>query len=369
MIEKSEAESMLSDELEPKPELLVQFVQNTFIPLGEGLEELEQGAVQCLLPTRASKSVLPNQVVPSEDPSVSALAVPPQVEVPDASKRPASGENADGSAPWYLRVQELAHDSLVAATRAQLAKDSKGDPDETCSASSCTEGEPPEVPRNNAQGERTLKCSYEGCSRTFLWHAHLKYHLKTHKNDRSFTCPKEGCGKSFYVLQRLKVHMRTHNGEKPYTCPEDDCGKKFTTAGNLKNHMRIHTGEKPFVCEASSCGRCFTEYSSLRKHMIVHSASALPDDGVEGVPEVLAERSVTTASVLSPSTLEAQPLMMPHNILGAEEDVLSESSLLASGTATTASVVVLPQPHHLVTIASAGHSYEEVVTMLLSEWL
>lgn len=410
MIEKSEAESMLSDELEPKPELLVQFVQNTFIPLGEGFEESEQGAVQFLFPTKASKRVLPNQTVPSEDPSASALSVPTQVEVPDASKRPASGENADGSAPWYLRVQELAHDSLVAATRAQLAKDSKGDADETCSASSCTEGGSPEVPRNNPQGEKTLKCSYEGCSRTFLWHAHLKYHLKTHKNDRSFSCPKEGCGKSFYVLQRLKVHMRTHNGEKPYTCAEGDCGKKFTTAGNLKNHMRIHTGEKPFVCEASSCGRCFTEYSSLRKHMIVHSgekpyqcsicwttfsqsgsrnvhmrkyhnvpapfseqdeaaATALPDDSVEGLSEVLAERSVTAASVQSLSTLEAQPLVMPHNILGAEEDVLPESSLLASGTTTTASVVVLPQPHHLVTIASAGHSYEEVVTMLLSEWL
>lgn len=410
MIEKSEAESMLSDELEPKPELLVQFVQNTFIPLGEGFEESEQGAVQFLFPTKASKRVLPNQTVPSEDPSAFALTVPTQVEVPDASKRPASGENADGSAPWYLRVQELAHDSLVAATRAQLAKDSKGDADETCSASSCTEGGSPEVPRNNPQGEKTLKCSYEGCSRTFLWHAHLKYHLKTHKNDRSFSCPKEGCGKSFYVLQRLKVHMRTHNGEKPYTCAEGDCGKKFTTAGNLKNHMRIHTGEKPFVCEASSCGRCFTEYSSLRKHMIVHSgekpyqcsicwttfsqsgsrnvhmrkyhnvptpfseqdeaaATALPDDSVEGLSEVLAERSVMAASVQSLSTLEAQPLVMPHNILGAEEDVLPESSLLASGTTTTASVVVLPQPHHLVTIASAGHSYEEVVTMLLSEWL
>lgn len=31
----------------------------------------------------------------------------------------------DGSAPWYLRVQELAHDSLIAATRAQLARDAK----------------------------------------------------------------------------------------------------------------------------------------------------------------------------------------------------------------------------------------------------
>lgn len=35
----------------------------------------------------------------------------------------------DGSAPWYLRVQELAHDSLIAATRAQLARDAKASQD------------------------------------------------------------------------------------------------------------------------------------------------------------------------------------------------------------------------------------------------
>lgn len=35
----------------------------------------------------------------------------------------------DGSAPWYLRVQELAHDSLIAATRAQIARDAKANQD------------------------------------------------------------------------------------------------------------------------------------------------------------------------------------------------------------------------------------------------
>lgn len=35
----------------------------------------------------------------------------------------------DGNAPWYLRVQELAHDSLIAATRAQIARDAKASQD------------------------------------------------------------------------------------------------------------------------------------------------------------------------------------------------------------------------------------------------
>uniref|UniRef100_UPI00398E5E21 zinc finger protein 410-like isoform X2 n=1 Tax=Pristiophorus japonicus TaxID=55135 RepID=UPI00398E5E21 len=405
MIEKSETESMLSDELESRPELLVQFVQNTFIPLGEGFEEPEHCAVQCLPPTKASENASDNQSLTFGDHSASDPVVPARAEAPDAGSGTNSGENADGSVPWYLRVQELAHDSLVAATRAQLAKDSKGEPVSSCNAPACKEDVTPDLRHCTPRSEKTLKCSYEGCSRTFLWHAHLKYHLKTHKNDRSFACPKEGCGKSFYVLQRLKVHMRTHNGEKPYTCLEDDCGKKFTTAGNLKNHMRIHTGEKPFVCEAGSCGRCFTEYSSLRKHMVVHSgekpyrcsicgktfsqsgsrnvhmrkyhnvlvpfsdqeeatANALADAGVHNNPEIPTGLSVTTATVAMPASLEAQHLVLPHSILGAEE-VLPESSPSVSSTTTTASVVVLPQPHHLVTIATTGHSYEEVVTVLL----
>lgn len=48
-----------------------------------------------------------------------------QDEVDEAEEEISAGEGADGSAPWYLRVQELAHDSLIAATRAQLAKDAK----------------------------------------------------------------------------------------------------------------------------------------------------------------------------------------------------------------------------------------------------
>ena len=43
----------------------------------------------------------------------------------EAEEEISAGEGGDGSAPWYLRVQELAHDSLIAATRAQLAKDAK----------------------------------------------------------------------------------------------------------------------------------------------------------------------------------------------------------------------------------------------------
>jgi hypothetical protein len=48
-----------------------------------------------------------------------------QDETEDSGNDFLSSENTDSSIPWFLRVQELAHDSLIAATRAQLAKNAK----------------------------------------------------------------------------------------------------------------------------------------------------------------------------------------------------------------------------------------------------
>ncbi|MFT7817366.1 zinc finger protein 410 [Arapaima gigas] len=333
---------MLSDELDSKPELLVEFVQNASIPLGQGLEEsnpketclpllpaaesslcghlqltegsLSHAASPSLSEYEGDPEPLVVQLQPHRGVALSPSPSPPSIlqdlQHPDstsfillnlakglaASSEPlvfiqdeaeqevAAGDSTDGSAPWYLRVQELAHDSLIAATRAQLAKDAKASSSSDHHHTYTSDGPKKEAPPSNERPntEKTLRCTFEGCRRTFTWPAHLKYHLKTHKNDRTFRCCAEGCGKSFYVLQRLQVHMRTHNGEKPFVCTEQGCGKRFTTAGNLKNHRRTHTGEKPFVCEADGCGRSFTEYSSLRKHTLVHSGEKPHQCGICG---------------------------------------------------------------------------------------
>ncbi|XP_059897270.1 LOW QUALITY PROTEIN: zinc finger protein 410 [Gadus macrocephalus] len=179
---------MLSDELDSKPELLVQFVQNASIPLVQGLEDSEsKHCLSLLAPTEVSLCG-PLELTdgrlshePVRSPTLSRLrprrgrvpgvhsplgvrshvsqSPPPilhelqQSDTPSyvllnlakglsASSEPlifsadGAGEEddeggvvgdygIDGSAPWYLRVQELAHDSLIAATRAQLARDAK----------------------------------------------------------------------------------------------------------------------------------------------------------------------------------------------------------------------------------------------------
>lgn len=455
---------MLSDELESKPELLVQFVQNTSIPLGQGLVESEAKDITCLsllpvteasecsrlmLPddtpnhTNSSKEVPSSAVLRSlqvnvgpdgeetraqtvqkspeflstpESPSLLQDLQPSdstsfillnltraglgssaehlvfvQDEAEDSGNDFLSSESTDSSIPWFLRVQELAHDSLIAATRAQLAKNAKTSSNGENAHLGSADGQPKDsgpLP----QAEKKLKCTVEGCDRTFVWPAHFKYHLKTHRNDRSFICPAEGCGKSFYVLQRLKVHMRTHNGEKPFMCPESSCGKQFTTAGNLKNHLRIHTGEKPFLCEAQGCGRSFAEYSSLRKHLVVHSGEkphqcqvcgkTFSQSGSRNVhmrkhhlqmgaarsqeqeqtaeplmgSSLLEEASVPSKNLVSMNSqpsLDGEPLNLPNtnSILGVDDEVLAEGSPRPLSS-------VPDVTHHLVTMQSGRQSYE-----------
>ncbi|XP_047244255.1 zinc finger protein 410 [Girardinichthys multiradiatus] len=448
---------MLSDELDSKPELLVQFVQNASIPLVQSLEdsgskhpclpllapaegslcsplELPHGSLRHRQDTSPSlpefggvpqQSPLVVQSQPQPQASPSPPAILHDLQQPDSTSYvllnlakgiTASSESLifaadgagddedggvssgdygiDGTAPWYLRVQELAHDSLIAATRAQLARDAKASQDARAASVSngdhthslIEDGDKRELLSRAGRplNKQILRCSFEDCGRTFTWPAHLKYHLKTHRNDRMFQCSAEGCGKSFYVLQRLQVHMRTHNGEKPFICKEKNCGKTFTTAGNLKNHRRIHTGEKPFLCEADGCGRSFAEYSSLRKHMLVHSGEkphvcvicgkTFSQSGSRNVhmrkrhgEEGLSSESRETGEALTQSSLLEADGENGGGLVtmttAVEPMNLHHVMLRSPGSAD--SVVVLSQPHELVTMTTEGHAYGEDVVALL----
>nr|XP_015803605.2 zinc finger protein 410 isoform X1 [Nothobranchius furzeri]XP_015803606.2 zinc finger protein 410 isoform X1 [Nothobranchius furzeri] len=446
---------MLSDELDSKPELLVRFVQNASIPLVQSLEDSETKH-SCLPLLTSSESSLCSPLeltdgslshepetssplpefggVSEQSPLVIQAPAQPQaspsppailhdLQQPDSTSYvllnlakgiTASSESLifaadgtgddeddgvsagdygmDGSAPWYLRVQELAHDSLIAATRAQLARDAKASQDARAASISdhthslLEDGDKQELPARASRplSKQILRCSFEGCCRTFTWPAHLKYHLKTHRNDRMFMCGAEGCGKSFYVLQRLQVHMRTHNGEKPFICKEKNCGKKFTTAGNLKNHRRIHTGEKPFLCEADGCGRSFAEYSSLRKHVLVHSGEKPHVCGICGKTfsqsgsrnvhmrkrhgeEVHGSDGRETGEALTQSSLleaDGEDGGGMVTMTTTVEPMNLHHAMLRS-PASADSVVVLSQPHELVTMTTEGHAYGEDVVALL----
>ncbi|XP_021174242.2 zinc finger protein 410 isoform X2 [Fundulus heteroclitus] len=418
---------MLSDELDSKPELLVQFVQNASIPLVQSLEDSESkhSCLPLLAPAESSLCTpleltdgglshdpdtspslpefggLPHQspLVVRSHPQPQASPSPPAIlhdlQQPDSTsyvllnlakgitasseslifaadgagddedEGVSSGEyGLDGTAPWYLRVQELAHDSLIAATRAQLARDAKASQDARAATVSngdhthslVEDGDKREPPPRASRplSKQVLRCSFEGCGRTFTWPAHLKYHLKTHRNDRMFQCSAEGCGKSFYVLQRLQVHMRTHNGEKPFLCEADGCGRSFAEYSSLRKHSLVHSGEKPHVC--AICGKTFSQSGSRNVHMRKrHGEEGLSGDGRE-TGEALTQSSLLEADGengggLVTMTTAVEPMNLHHVMLRSP------------GSAD--SVVVLSQPHELVTMTTEGHAYGEDVVALL----
>ncbi|NXD18521.1 ZN740 protein, partial [Nothocercus nigrocapillus] len=77
---------------------------------------------------------------------------------------------------------------------------------------------------------------------------------------RNFIC--EHCFGAFRSSYHLKRHILIHTGEKPFEC--DVCDMRFIQKYHLERHKRVHSGEKPYQCER--CMQSFSRTDRLLRH-------------------------------------------------------------------------------------------------------
>nr|XP_029720131.1 zinc finger protein 595-like [Aedes albopictus] len=89
--------------------------------------------------------------------------------------------------------------------------------------------------------ERKHKCTYEGCTNTYIHKPDLQRHEQTvHRGDRPFLC--KTCGKGFVRNRDLRLHERHHTGAKLFSCEE--CSAGFDIFMEYKRHCSEKHGRK-----------------------------------------------------------------------------------------------------------------------------
>lgn len=84
--------------------------------------------------------------------------------------------------------------------------------------------------------------------------------LSLMKNKKRDPCPCDFCTDPRFV--ELKLH-------KCYA--ESSCDKTFSKVAHLKAHIRSHKNERPYECEWRGCGKTFVRSDELRRHAWIHT--------------------------------------------------------------------------------------------------
>ncbi|KFX93437.1 hypothetical protein V490_04842 [Pseudogymnoascus sp. VKM F-3557] len=95
---------------------------------------------------------------------------------------------------------------------------------------------------------KTIKCTYDGCTKTFNRPVRLASHLRSHTNERPFACTYADCDKAYIEEKHLKQHIkgshtheRNHHYIKPLTEATND-----SAAPNTPHAQRRFASIKPY---------------------------------------------------------------------------------------------------------------------------
>jgi KRAB domain-containing zinc finger protein len=118
---------------------------------------------------------------------------------------------------------------------------------------------------------KKYKCDHKDCDKSFMQHHHLENHKATHSGIHRFLCYK--CGKEFKQECNLKTHLKSHESEgcdqKTFKCEYEGCHKSFNSPTAFRSHKQTH-GK---VSQCPECGKKFALKSQLRVHFQAHFSS------------------------------------------------------------------------------------------------
>ena len=140
---------------------------------------------------------------------------------------------------------------------------------------------------------RPFKCSYEGCSKTYMTKQGLRRHFVKHTGDSQFRCHTGDCtGIIRYRDQEaLARHIYIkHTMKRPHEC--DICNKRFARLDRFRNHREnahsardeqkqpqkwiMHSGNitRPFQCGYEGCGKTYITRQGLQRHFVSHAGNS-----------------------------------------------------------------------------------------------
>ena len=117
--------------------------------------------------------------------------------------------------------------------------------------------------------ERPFKCQFEGCGKAFKLEDSYKYHLKCHSNT-ILKCTHEGCDRTFHNIRTMTLHVRYDHSDTWYSCDWPGCDYRNKRKECITKHMKLHSNQYTVSCIWPNCDKKFKTKKYIKSHLLTH---------------------------------------------------------------------------------------------------